>query len=318
MLKALYSGHLTRKQKSTYNLFNSTDPNEYQKCTAVAGKPGLLAVSSSNKQTGLLVLRLDNLKEKYSKPDLAVQDIAFSSDGKILGFVTKESLILLESETGKEQVRLPPPKRTDYGFAKLRFTDNSIVALLNDYPSRKGNRAAYLAVYTIEGTLVNLKQIPKLASASAIDSTEDHTVVGGSDLSLTVFSNKNLKTVARLNQVHGFSITSISINRAQTKVASTSVANTVHVFDMPEEGAFYLNTYSLVWALLSVALILVLMIIVLYFGLYQMSSNFFHSRVGHLKRLMESDLGHAIGEVTEAGKSLVRPIETVISERQDL
>lgn len=304
------------------NVFNSTDAEEYQKCTAVSSKCKLLAVSSSSEKTGLWVLRLDNLKKKYSKPNYAVQDITFSSDGTILAIATKQALILLDSESGKEKNHIAPPGRTDYGFAKVRFTTSSIVALLNDYPSRKGRKGSYLTMFTLDGTLLNQRQIPKIISASSMDTSEDYTVVGGSDLSLTVVTNKDLKSVMKLNNVHGFAITSISINNSQTRVASTSVANTVHVLDLPEKGSFN-NSTQLIWVLLSVTIILALMMIVLFLGLYKMSTDFVNFKVSpHFKKFIESALvadQEIVGQVTDSRRdSIITSVETVITDHFDL
>lgn len=296
---------------SSHNIFKSTDPNEYQKCTTVGAN--YLAISSSAKQTGLRVLNLDGLAQLYAKPHVFVHDVAFSLDGEILAFSTKEELHILDAPTGKELVRVAAP-HTDQSFSKIRFTEDDIICLLHQVPpASRSKKAVHLAKYTMEGKLKAVRRVPKLVSASAMDSGRDYTVLAGSDLSLTVVSNRNLHVLFRLRDVHGFSITSISINRSQTKVASTSVANTVHVLEIPKDGVFYRGTRSLIWALLSIVLIFVLMIIEFYFGLHQMSSDFFHSRMSELKGLIETDhVTEKVADMTEKLAEITENVDPII------
>jgi hypothetical protein len=246
-------------EQNALSVFTTRNSDEYQKCTAVAGN--YLAISNSLTPGTVWVFGVDALTKgaKFSKTfKAAVNDIGISPSGEKLAVATNDTLYILESKSGKIQNEIPVGQNLK--FSKVRFvSDNALVCAVN-----AGVTVGWwLRQYTAKGKLVQDKKIMSSGSVVALDAGSKYVVVGSSaNCEIFVVSVANLSVVGRFTDAHKVAVTSIALNPAENRVASTSVSGTVHVIDIPDGGFSSGGFKSYVWALLSVALIAVIAVLI--------------------------------------------------------
>lgn len=265
----------------TKAIFKSGSVDEYQKCTIVNRDGSLLAISSPQELGTLVVLNIPSLEVKYTHVVKTgpISDVHFDPDtGKFLVYATPDRLVVLNAVTGAE-VAHAPQLSLGAAFSKVRFADaKSLIAGINQ-PNRKG---VTLAQYKFTGPvpasekkkksesivsqliLVQKRQVSSVSSITALDvssKSDGFIAFARADLTVTVASLGNLRPQQTWRDAHPFAVTQVVINPAGTLVASTSVANTVQVADLPSDGIFDRRRQTVYWTLAS-ALLLILTAII--------------------------------------------------------
>jgi prolactin regulatory element-binding protein len=247
---------LTNCRKS-HAVFDSGSVDEYQKVTAACST--LVAICSSLSPGTVYVLSTRNMKLKYSHTVDAgeINDIQFSLDEKFVVFCTNKKLIVLDAGTGKEVHVIDVPWN-DKTFSKLRFVgDSTLIAGL----TLAGRRGAFVAKFDVEeGELLESKKVDKIKAPTAMDARAKYIVIAGADLSIAILNVHTLKTLHIMQQVHPFAITSVSLNSREDLLASTSVANTIHVAELPADGEFHRDRATFIWAVSSLVLTILIAI----------------------------------------------------------
>lgn len=187
-----------------------------------------------------------------------INDLHFSPDEKHLAFCTDKKLVVLEAGTGKEVHNVDVPWN-DKTFSKVRFTsDNTLIAALT-LAGRKGSLVAKFNIET--GELVDNKKVNTIKAPTAMDAKSKYIAIAGADLSIAIVSTESLKTLHVMPNVHPFAITSVSLNEKEDLLASTSVANILHVAELPEDGEFHRDRASFIWAISSIVLTIIIAVL---------------------------------------------------------
>jgi prolactin regulatory element-binding protein len=246
--------------KASYQLFDSGDVDEYQKCTSVSSN-GLLAVSSSLVPGSVYVLSLGDLKTRLYVNTLdskSINDIHFSPNGERLAYISDTKMYIVEASSGQERLIVDSPRK-DVSLAKIRFVSDSEVVVAANVAKRKG---VFLYKYDcITGKRIAAKSVNKTKALTCLDAGSKYIVLGSSDSGIVIVSTGSLATLKKVDKVHGFAVTSICLNPAQTRIASTSVSGTVHLLELPDNGIFNGGIASIVYALYSVVLIALLAVV---------------------------------------------------------
>lgn len=237
--------------RKSHVVFDSGSVDEYQKVTAACST--LVAICSSLSPGTMYVLSTRNMKLKFSHTVEAgeINDIQFSLDEKYVVFCTNKKLIVLDAGTGKDVHVIDVPW-SDKTFSKLRFVGDSTLIAGLTLAGRKGTLVAKFDVE--EGELLESKKVDKIKAPTAMDARAKYIVVAGADLSIAILDVHTLKTLHVMQQVHPFAITSVSLNSREDLLASTSVANTIHVAELPADGEFHRDRATFIWAVSSVIL----------------------------------------------------------------
>lgn len=244
--------------RKSHVVFDSGSVDEYQKVTAACST--LVAICSSLSPGTVYILSTRNMKLKYSHTVEAgeINDIQFSLDEKYVVFCTNKKLIVLDAGTGKEVHVLDVPWN-DKTFSKLRFVgDSTLIAGL----TLSGRKGAMVAKFDVEeGELLESKKVDKIKAPTAMDARAKYIVIASADLSIAILNVHTLKTLHVMQQVHPFAITSVSLNSREDLLASTSVANTIHVAELPADGEFHRDRATFIWAASSVVLTILIAIV---------------------------------------------------------
>lgn len=237
--------------RKSHVVFDSGSVDEYQKVTAACST--LVAICSSLSPGTLYVLSTRNMKLKYSHTVEAgeINDIQFSLDEKYVVFCTNKKLIVLDAGTG-EEVHVIDVPWSDKTFSKLRFVGDSTLIAGLTLAGRKGTMVAKFDVE--EGELLESKKVDKIKAPTAMDARAKYIVIAGADLSIAIVDVHTLKTLHVMQQAHPFAITSVSLNSREDLLASTSVANTIHIAELPADGEFHRDRATVIWAVSSVIL----------------------------------------------------------------
>ncbi|ANB14994.1 Sar family guanine nucleotide exchange factor SEC12 [Sugiyamaella lignohabitans] len=263
----------TSEELAAVKVFSANDSNEYQKCTRVSNSGELLALSSSSSPGSLYVIETKVLLDRsgsdvtetsdtlYTKTAGSgpINDIDFSPGSDKLAYISDSKLYVINAQTGEENIVVDMPRK-DAKFAKLRYISENTVIIAANLNQRKGV-VLYKFNPNTGGRIASRALSSKIRAISTMDAGSKYTVVGTSDCSIAIVSSTSLNSLKKLDRVHEIAITSVALNRSQTRIASTSVSGTVRVLELPLDGIFNGGIKSIIYALWSVILIALLAVV---------------------------------------------------------
>ncbi|AAS50413.1 AAR048Wp [Eremothecium gossypii ATCC 10895] len=222
------------------DLNRSDNPEDYTKLLYMSQDGWVAAVASSAVPTVIRIVNPGNLRETYEvETGNDVKDLHFSSDGKVLAYITASTLEVISIVTGNFIVR-----KTDFdknlSLSKIRFIgeDTLLIAaalkkgtgiVLTKLSLKKGNTQ-------ILRTCVITKKFKSVTSMD-VDPKGQLAVLAGSDNSLALVKLRNFSVAKFFKQVHTFAVTRVVFSPDSRLLVSVSAANTVHVVQLPEDFA---------------------------------------------------------------------------------
>lgn len=273
---------------ASYSIFPVGDVNEYQKATRVSDDGLTLAILSSTSPGKVYVLNTIDLTRQtitISHPNnpAEINDVSLSpGSGEHVAFCSNEALHVADSETGENLLSIEAP-RSDLVFSKISFVnDSKIVAVLNV----KGRKGFWLYHFDLDWkqgenadqcekdendendenespaySVASFKHIAKKGSAVAFVAGSKYIAIAASDFTIYVTTCSFAGSIKTIKDAHSFAVTSLALSQDETVLASTSVDNTVKIYNLPENGRLSGSTpvmFAVASAVLAAVLVLIL------------------------------------------------------------
>ncbi|GMM27949.1 Sar family guanine nucleotide exchange factor [Martiniozyma asiatica (nom. inval.)] len=246
--------HLQFRQSC--QIHGNTNSTMYQKITAISkdGTVGVIVISDSP-STVYIIDCSDDLEEKTKiMADGDVKDVSISPDGKLMCYVTSSSFVGISTVTGRSVFTHHLPWAT----TRVKFKNNDEVILAG-----QDGTNAMIAQFSISNSKVIKQAIlqRKLKGLTSMDLNVENNLIGlaTSDSSVILVRLNDLKVIEVIKNAHTFSITKLVFSDDGTYVASTSAANSVGVFKIPQgyaDAQSWLSfIFTSIWTTLLVAIL---------------------------------------------------------------
>mgnify|MGYP003365081796 CR=1 FL=1 len=232
----------------------SKDPNEYTKVINISHDGSLAAIASSTEPTTLRIINPADMSEEYEiESALEIKDLQFSPNGKIISYITKNSLELISTVTGKSLSRILD-FNPNWNLSKIRFINDGCIVISAGLI--KGSGIVLITVDFKSGkcTICKSKLVTKKfkgITSMDVDAKGELAAISTNDNSVILVKLNNLQMGKVFNQIHGFAITKIAISPNSKYVASVSAANTVHVISVPEGYALSLSVSEVLYKIFT-------------------------------------------------------------------
>ncbi|AMD22694.1 HHL076Wp [Eremothecium sinecaudum] len=268
------------------DLNRSDNPEDYTKLLYMSQDGSVAAIASSVVPTIIRIVNPTNLRETYEvETGNDVKDLHFSSDGKVLAYITSSTLEVISIVTGNFIVR-----KTDFdsnlSLSKIRFVrDNTILIAAS---LKNGNGVVLIKISLKKGTTSILKTkvvVKKFKSVTSmdVDPKAELVALAGSDNSIAIIKLKDFSIGTYFKQIHTFAVTRVAFSPDSKLLVSVSAANTVHVVQFPDDYATNSSMFEKLCKLfLNFMLIVVLAVLAQLcykHGLYLKSYRFLQKRL---------------------------------------
>ncbi|KAG0671758.1 Guanine nucleotide-exchange factor S12 [Maudiozyma exigua] len=240
----------------------SKDPNEYTKLIDVSRDGTLGAIASSNEPTKLRILHLIDMSEIFEiESSLEIKDLQFSPNGKLICYITQNSLEMISTVTGKCVARYVN-FNSNWNLSKIRFIDNDVLLIASSLIKGTGINVISIGIKSGKITITKTKCISKKfkgITSMDVDTTGQLGVISTNDNSLILIKLANLSMGKLFKQVHNFAITKVVISPDSRYIASVSAANTVNIISVPEGYATSLSKSEMAHKIFSRVIIIVIL-----------------------------------------------------------
>ncbi|KPV72073.1 uncharacterized protein RHOBADRAFT_56201 [Rhodotorula graminis WP1] len=269
------------KRKQT---ITSTDPDHYQKVTAIsrtASSP-LVAVGSTNSQLSLLSFPdLDDVFPSITYDGEEIYDADFNDEGDMLVGTSSNKLCVWSTKAADKDVEPEPlqvierpvlKKELACTFRAAKFgraaTASNLYTVVNASPAgnvRKppaGSKKAFVSLWDTRAWKLLKTRTVSQKPVTAFDVSEDGTLLayGSSDLSVGILDAVTLRPLLTVLHAHDFPVTALKFNPSASVLISGSADNSIRVIEVPtlaQRGGS-----SATYAVLMTLLILLLAILI--------------------------------------------------------
>lgn len=244
----------------------STDPNEYTKVINISHDGSMAAIASSTEPTKLRIINPADMSEEYEiESSREIKDLQFSPNGKIISYITKDSLELISTVTGKSLSRILD-FNPNWNLSKIRFINDSSIVISAGLI--KGSGIVLIAVDFKSGkcTIAKSKLVTKKfkgITSMDVDSKGELAAISTNDNSVILVKLNTFQMGKVFNQIHGFAITKVTISPNSRYVASVSAANTVHIISVPNGYALSLSISEVLYKIFTRFVIVVVLALLL-------------------------------------------------------
>lgn len=240
----------------------SKDPNEYTKLIDVSKDGSLGAIASSNEPTTLRIIHPVDMSEIFEiESSLEIKDLQFSPNGKLICYITQNSLEMISTVTGKCLAR-HVDFNSNWNLSKIRFIDNDALVIAASLIRGTGINMISIGIKSGKITITKTKCISKKfkgITSMDVDSKGQLCVISTNDNSLILIKLANLSVGKLFKQVHNFAITKVAISPDSRYIASVSAANTVNIISVPDGYATSLSKSEVAYRIFSRFIIIVIL-----------------------------------------------------------
>ncbi|CAB4255411.1 similar to Saccharomyces cerevisiae YCR067C SED4 Integral endoplasmic reticulum membrane protein that stimulates Sar1p GTPase activity [Maudiozyma barnettii] len=244
----------------------SKDPSEYTKLINITKDGTLTAIASSDEPTKLRIIHANDMTEIFEiQSSLEIKDLQFSPNGKLITYITKNSLEMISTVTGKcvaRNVNFDP----NLNLSKIRFIDNDTIVIAASFIKGTGIVLTAVDIKSGKATITKSKLLSKKfkgITSMDVDSKGQLGVISTNDNSLILIKLGNLQMGKLIKQVHNFAITKVTISPDSHYIASVSAANTVNVISVPQGYALSLSKSEIAYKVFTRFILIVLFTILL-------------------------------------------------------
>lgn len=244
----------------------SDDPNEYTKLVNIQKDGSIAAIASSSEPATLRIIDPIDMSEKYEiESTREIKDLQFSPNGKLISYITKNSLEIISTVTGKSVSRnidFDP----DWNLSKIRFVNDNSIIIAASLITGSGIVLISIGFKSGKAIIVKSKSITKIykgITSMDIDAKGLLAVISTNDNSLMLIKLNSLQIGKIFKQIHSFAIIKVVISPDSQLVASVSAANTVHVISVPQNYSLSLSASESLFNIVSKFIFIVLLAILL-------------------------------------------------------
>ncbi|SMN21582.1 similar to Saccharomyces cerevisiae YCR067C SED4 Integral endoplasmic reticulum membrane protein that stimulates Sar1p GTPase activity [Maudiozyma saulgeensis] len=242
----------------------SKDPNEYTKLINISKDGTLAAIASSNEPTKLRIIHPDEMSEIFEiESSSEIKDLQFSPNGKLITYITKNSLEMISTVTGKCVAR-NVSFDSNLNLSKIRFIDNDRIVIAASFIKGTGIVLIAVDIKSGKATITKSKLLSKKfkgITSMDVDSKGQLGAISTNDNSLILIKLGSLQIGKLFKQVHDFAITKVAISPDSRYVASVSAANTVNVISVPRAYALSLSKSEIAYKTFTRFILIVLLAI---------------------------------------------------------
>jgi len=144
----------------------------------------------------------------------------------------------------------------------LRYLDSTTLVAATNHTTR--GKGGSIVKYSTAGTkkpIVKQRTLKKSVMCMDVNAKVGLIAVACSDMSISILDAKRMTLLTTVNAVHGFTITKVVFNPSGRLLASTSVANTVSVMEIPEGAVFDKGKATVVIVVVSLVFVVVLAVL---------------------------------------------------------
>lgn len=265
---------------------DSKDPAIYTKKLSIS-KDGKTAVTIATKVPGVLHI-IDpttlEIKDTITMPkEEEINDVAISPKGDKIAYITNRKLTILQDGEAPilEHSRFSP----NYILKKVEFNTNESVivgvelrsgrgvlllqsSIMKDTPSdyspeEQAKDPEAFVLKTKKAKVIS-DRVKKIVALTVTNN--DLVAVATNDSSILIASADNFDVYRTLSGIHNFAISDLSFSPSGKYLLSTSVSNTVNVWEVPSNVKFSLKPY------INAAIVLIIAALITY-GLRQVTQE---------------------------------------------
>ncbi|CCF56818.1 hypothetical protein KAFR_0B05220 [Kazachstania africana CBS 2517] len=240
----------------------SRDPDDYTKLVYLSRDGTLAAVASSKVPSIIRIIDADDLTEIYEidSPN-EVKDLHFSSNGKVLAYITQTSLEVISTVTGTSIVR-KVDFDSNWSLSKIRFIDDDD-SILIAASLIKGTGIILIKLNVKSGkvSISKSKVISKKfrgITSMDLDLKGQIAAFSTNDNSVILVKMKDLSIGKIFNQVHSFAVTKVAFSPDSKYLASVSASNSVHIVQLPQNYSESLSLFENIINFIKYALLILL------------------------------------------------------------
>ncbi|CAI1728350.1 hypothetical protein SEUBUCD646_0N03390 [Saccharomyces eubayanus] len=223
----------------------STNPDDYTKLVYISREGTVAAIASSKVPAIMRIIDPSDLTEKFEIETRGeVKDLHFSSDGKVIAYITGSSLEVISTVTGSCIAR-----KTDFdknwSLSKINLIADDTVLIAASLKKGKGIVLTKISIKSGNTSVLKTKQVTnkfKGITSMDVDVKGELAVMASNDNSVALVKLRDLSVSKIFKQAHSFAITEVAISPDSTYVASVSAANTIHVIKLPFNYSNYTST----------------------------------------------------------------------------
>ncbi|KAJ3023010.1 hypothetical protein HKX48_004633 [Thoreauomyces humboldtii] len=255
----VYKGQQFIAGKS-YKTLDSRDSMFYQKVGRFSPDGTLLVTGTTDGKLSLWQWPAFELAIPAIDHKGEIADADFDSSGQQLVSVTDTNCFVTDTATGKTlwAIERPVMKKTiKSAFRAARFGKYGSEGYLFLVINAKDKKKAFICKWQTKGWKLHRQKAigNKPVTAFTISDHGDLLGYGSADLSVHVLSASTLQSIYRVQNAHGFPVTSLAFSPNSKMLVSASADGTVHVAVVPKpSGSIFLLPLGLI-ALLFIALL---------------------------------------------------------------
>ncbi|CCE64431.1 hypothetical protein TPHA_0H02270 [Tetrapisispora phaffii CBS 4417] len=242
----------------------SKNPDDYTKLVYMSKDATVGAIASSAIPTVIRIIDPNDLTEKYEiDTGHDVKDMHFSPDGKVICYITPNTLEVISIVTGRFIIR-----KTDFDkswiLSKIRFINDDTVLVAAVLKNNKQNGIVMTTISLKSGnaTVLKSKLVTKQfkgITSMDIDPSGECAAIASNDNSIALVILKDLSVGKVFYQIHTFAITKVAFSPDSKYVASVSAANTVHVIEVPKDFSKSTSIIHKLWKFFKNVLLIVIL-----------------------------------------------------------
>ncbi|AET38213.1 WD40 repeat domain-containing protein Ecym_2491 [Eremothecium cymbalariae DBVPG len=299
------------------DLNRSDNPEDYTKLLYMSQDGTVAAIASSVVPTIIRIVNPTNLRETYEvETGNDVKDLHFSSDGKVLAYITSSTLEVISIVTGNFIVR-----KTDFdrnlNLSKIRFIGEDTILIAASLKKSSGVALIKISLKKGNTSILKTKIVTKKfksVTSMDVDPKGQLAVLAGSDNSVAIIKLKSFSVGKFFKQVHTFAVTRVSFSPDSKLLISVSAANTIHIVQIPDDFA----TRTSVWEKLYKIIVNFLLVVILALLIQTSYKHDLHMKAyGSVRKLWnrDSNSGNAFfNDFFQPQKTLVGDVITSKTE----
>ncbi|CAI4050445.1 Sar family guanine nucleotide exchange factor SEC12 SKDI_14G3460 [Saccharomyces kudriavzevii IFO 1802] len=247
----------------------STNADDYTKLIYISREGTVAAIASSKVPAIMRIIDPVDLTEKFEIETRGeVKDLHFSTDGKVVAYITGSSLEVISTVTGSCIAR-----KTDFdknwSLSKINFIADDTVLIAASLKKGKGIVLTKISIKSGNTSVLKFKQVTnkfKGITSMDVDVKGELAVLASNDNSIALVKLKDLSISKIFKQAHSFAITEVAISPDSTYVASVSAANTIHVIKLPFNYVNYTSIKEKTFKFFNNFILIVLLSYILQFS----------------------------------------------------
>ncbi len=247
----------------------STNADDYTKLVYISREGTVAAIASSKVPAIMRIIDPSDLTEKFEIETRGeVKDLHFSTDGKVVAYITGSSLEVISTVTGSCIAR-----KTDFdknwSLSKINFIADDTVLIAASLKKGKGIVLTKISIKSGNTSVLRSKQVTnrfKGITSMDVDMKGELAVLASNDNSIALVKLKDLSMSKIFKQAHSFAITEVTISPDSTYVASVSAANTIHIIKLPLNYANYTSMKQKISKFFTNFILIVLLSYILQFS----------------------------------------------------